>query len=268
MERFRFKRPEVLGDIRSEVFVRPETLLRHAAAPATLHKVAGICERLSEDDFTSTMIEAYRKGLDVFGESWEYVDLTSMLHSVAELGQPENYLEIGVRRGRSTCMVASASPSTNIFAFDLWQENYAANDNPGPEFVRAELQRMGHRGRVEFVSGDSHKTIPEFLAKHPDLSFDLITVDGDHSIEGAWDDLANVVARLRVGGVIVFDDIDNPYCPGLDGVWDRFMKANPELSGLVAANPLGLGVAFAIRMWPDQSLQKAEKKGVRSWLRR
>jgi hypothetical protein len=111
-----------------------------------------------------------------------------------------------------------------------------------------ELKRVGHAGRTEFISGDSHKTVPEYLSANPDLTFDLITVDGDHSIEGAWDDLSNVVSKLRVGGIIVFDDIDNPYCPGLLDVWERFMKEHPGLKGQVIGNPLGLGVAFAIRM--------------------
>lgn len=265
MQNFIFNKETVLGAIRSPVFIGTETLVRHAEKSETLKKVVSVCESLSEDEFTATMIEAYRKGISNFGDAWAYVDITSLLYAVAELGKPENYLEIGVRRGRSSCMVASASPETAIYGFDLWQEDYAKNENPGADFVEAELVRLGHKGRREFIGGDSHKTIPEYFAKHPDLTFDLITVDGDHSLEGAWDDLCNVVGKLRVGGVIVFDDIDNPYCPGLKEVWERFINEFPELSSQIVTNPLGLGVAVAIRMWAPGA-GNIQKKSKESWL--
>lgn len=263
MKNFLFNRPDVLGEIRTPVCIGPETIFRHAAKMATLEKVVSICQQLSSDSFTDTMLQAYIHGLSQFGDVWGYVDITSLLYAISELGQPENYLEIGVRRGRSSCMVAGASPSASIVGFDLWQENYASNDNPGPQFVREELKRVGHIGEVEFISGDSHQTVPEYLAANPDLTFDLITVDGDHSIEGAWDDLVNVVPRLRVGGIIVFDDIDNPYCPGLLGIWRRFMKENPVLKGQIVENPMGLGVAFAIRMYDSIESDKGNMKKSR-----
>lgn len=248
MNNFLFERESVLGSLRSPVFVRPNSLAHRAGMRDTLEKVIAVCDVLGGDDFTATMSEAYRLGLEKFGESWGYVDITSLLYAVAELGKPKNYLEIGVRRGRSACMVAAASPETSIFGFDMWQENYANNDNPGARLVAAELAKVGHKGDCQFVDGDSHKTVPEFFVQNPDIKFDLITVDGDHSLTGAWDDLVTVVSRLSVGGVIVFDDIDNPYCPGLLGVWDRFMAAFPELCGQTIPNPLGLGVSFAIRL--------------------
>lgn len=264
MRNFLFDYPEVLGEARSPVCVGLDTIARCAVKKSTLESVIGVCERLTNDSFTQTMTEAYRWGLSRFGEDWAYADITSLLYAVAELGKPENYLEIGVRRGRSSCMVAAASPDTTIYGFDLWQENYANNENPGPGFVLEELKSIGHKGRVEFISGDSHKTVPEFLTKNLELTFDLITVDGDHSIDGAWDDLSNVAPRLRLGGVLVFDDIDNPYCLGLLDVWERFMKANPELNGRVINNPLGLGVAFAIRMRNPFSREMAGVKKSKS----
>ena len=254
MNNFLFQREGVLGALRSPVFLSPCTIANHAKSKSTLDNVIGVCDRLSSDEFTLTMTAAYRSGVARFGALWGYADISTLLYAVASVGQPENYLEIGVRRGRSACMVAAASPATAIYGFDMWQENYANNDNPGAAFVAGELDKVGHTGQRHFVDGDSHVTIPEFFAANPQLTFDLITVDGDHTLEGAWDDLVNTVARLRVGGVIVFDDIDNPYCPGLLGVWERLLREFPSLAGQTVTNPLGLGVSFALRLFPGNAV--------------
>lgn len=250
MNNFIFDRRSSIGANYSPVIVSPDVIANHAKSRRVIERVVSVAETLAPDQFSDAMVEIYREGLSRYGDAWGFADLPNLLFAIAELGQPTDYLEIGTRRGRSTCMVATASKHTNIFCADMWQENYANNENPGPDHVREQLKHVGHAGAVNFISGDSHIEIPKFFAMHPDLDFDLITVDGDHSVEGAWDDLINVIEKLRVGGVIVFDDIDNPYCPGLLGVWERFIKSNAGLKGCVIENSIGLGVAFAIRTAP------------------
>lgn len=247
MKRFLLDPSKVAGDLYSRVIVTPETIARRASSGRTLRRVLELAQKLSDDSYTKYVAEFYAKGLEVAGDDWGFMDIVSVLHAVAEMGQPENYLEIGVRRGRSACMVAAASPATDLYAFDLWQSGYANNENPGPEFVRQELLKFGFTGKAMFVNGDSHKTIPEFFDANPALKFDLITVDGDHSIEGARDDLQNVAARLRVGGLLIFDDTNNPYCPGLDKVWQEFLQTDSGLHGF-SYNQLGTGISFALRV--------------------
>jgi len=260
MRNFLIREPQNIGREYSPIFVHPTSLAKFASRATVIQSVIEILKKLSTDAFTEGMIETYNQGISLLGDDWGYVDITNSLYAISKLGQPENYLEIGVRRGRSVCIVAAASPSVNIYGFDLWQEGYAGNDNPGPSFVKDELKKLGYNGKAEFISGDSHVTVPKFLKENPDLTFDLITVDGDHSLVGALDDLKNVIDRLRVGGVLIFDDIDNPYCPGLDGVWDRFMKVHPSLEGYIIPNPIGLGVAIGIRKrTPSFDIEKKKK---------
>ncbi|MBD2187098.1 class I SAM-dependent methyltransferase [Pseudanabaena mucicola] len=260
MKNFLVKNPEKIGGEYSPILLQPVSLAKFASRINVIQEVIEILEKLSEDTFTQGMIETYRQGINLLGDDWEYLDITNSLYGISKLGQPENYLEIGVRRGRSVCIVGAASPNVNIYGFDLWQEGYGGNDNPGSDFVKTELSRLGHRGKTEFISGDSHVTVPQFLKNNPNLTFDLITVDGDHSLTGALDDLTNVVDRLRVGGVIVFDDIDNPYCPGLDNVWQKFLKMYPSLEGCIFRNPIGLGVALGIRKRPPSFDLEGQKK--------
>ncbi|MHB1340733.1 MAG: class I SAM-dependent methyltransferase [Coriobacteriia bacterium] len=211
------------------------------------------------------------------------LDLRLVIGWLSEMIQPKVYLEIGVRRGFSMSAVVSRCPNVEVFGFDMWVKQYAGVGNPGPALVRRELRRVGHRGNLVLIGGDSHQTLPKFFgdlpysiwdrllrrAYHaPDLGFDLILVDGDHSIEGAYADLKQVIGHLRVGGVLVFDDItpnlaqltvadlrafhrelgpDPHNRGGLHGVWRAIQREYPNFKYFEFAED-SPGVAFAIRI--------------------
>jgi len=205
-----------------------------------------VLDRLNEDAYLTFVRGFYRAGLAKYGDAWQYADINTALLGLAQTLQPQHYLEIGVRRGRSLAMVASRSPSCRIVACDMFIENYAGMDNPGPEFVRSELQRFGFSGPLDFVVGDSSVVLQPYLDRHPDLFFDLITVDGDHSAKGAETDLMTVMPRLKIGGALVFDDVSNPSHPELLRIWRDTVVARPEFSTFTFTE-IGFGVGVGIR---------------------
>jgi predicted O-methyltransferase YrrM len=230
----------------------PPTLLpisevgRYAASNDCLQKSLTIIDYLEQDKYTLFVKEYCNEGMARYGEEWYYADITTAIYSAAKFINPVNYLEIGVRRGRSLAMVAASNPKCNIVAADTWPEFYANIPNPGPDFVIKEMSKIGYHGQIDFVNGDSHKTIPEYFSNHPDMFFDLITVDGDHSEEGAKQDLLTVLPRLKVGGIIVFDDISHPLLPHLREVWNQIVASDFHFSTW-EYDELGFGVAIAIR---------------------
>jgi predicted O-methyltransferase YrrM len=137
--------------------------------------------------------------------------------------RPASYLEIGVRRGFTMAMVVSRVPRVRAFGIDMWKEAYAGSENPGPSFVASEIAKFGPERAPTFLSGNSHDVLPVFLGtasgglirarklraarKARPEAFELILVDGDHSLLGAYADLAATLPRLAVGGVLVFDDV-------------------------------------------------------------
>jgi predicted O-methyltransferase YrrM len=152
------------------------------------------------------------------------VETRSVIAFLARELKPQTYLEVGVRRGFSMGMVISRALKVDVFGFDLWLQNYAGIANPGIDFVRNEMERLGHKGRLQLITGNSHETLPSFFRKEaapPDLAashegrdvpdrpevFDLITIDGDHSLTGAYQDLVDTMPHCAIGGAIVFDDI-------------------------------------------------------------
>ena len=201
---------------------------------------------LEPDAYLRFLIRYYEEGLRRFGAAWGYADIVTVLLGLSRALRPSSYLEIGVRRGRSACAVASAAPNCAMVLMDVWVKGYAGMDNPGPDLVRAELRKVGHRGAAEFVDGDSHKTLPAYFAAHPDAAFDIITVDGDHANLGAAQDLADVLPRLKIGGAIVFDDTAHPKHPGLYDVWRRMVEEDRRFSTFNYVSA-GFGVGFALR---------------------
>lgn len=223
-----------------------ETVTHHLYARDYLSAAADLLGRLSPDAYTGYLQDFLAAGRERLGADWRYADIVTVLMCLTDLLQPRQYLEVGVRRGRSVCAVASRVPDCNLHLFDIWQANYAGMENPGPDHVRAELARFGHRGHASFTDGDSHQTLPAYFAANPDLTFDLITVDGDHSLQGAAQDLVDVLPRLNIGGAVVFDDICHPAHPELWSLWTGMVADDPRFSA-ASLRDAGYGVGFAIR---------------------
>ena len=53
------------------------------------------------------MTEFYEKGLRLYGDKWVYADINTALIGLSKIMDIQNYMEIGVRRGRSLCMLGS-----------------------------------------------------------------------------------------------------------------------------------------------------------------
>lgn len=234
------------GAFYGNVILSPLTIAKAAGSSRVWQEILAFHTQLASDEYTRYLDGFYRTSIERFGADWVYYDIVNVVYTAAKLIQPKRYLEIGVRRGRTLCSAVRACPTTDVYACDMWIADYAGMENPGEGFVRQELTTHGHRGQVRFFNGDSHRLLPELLQAEPELTFDLITVDGDHSVEGAYADLQTVLPRLNPGGVIVFDDVAHPDHPFLRTVWQRILQEHDELAPFLY-DELGYGVAFAIR---------------------
>lgn len=228
--------------------IGPTTLARDCLNEGSIQGALEVMEQLEPDLYLSFVKDYYRKGLEQYGSRWSYADINTVLYGICRNLKVESYLEIGVRRGRSLAMVASQVPHCKVVGFDMWIENYAGLDNPGKKHVLKELKKVGYDGDVTFIDGDSKSTVPRYFRENPDMYFDLITVDGDHSLGGAKCDLENVMPRLKVGGVLVFDDICSQEHPYLGKLWKKSVEDNPRYMSY-SFSEVGLGVGFAIRKY-------------------
>jgi hypothetical protein len=72
---------------------------------------------------------------------------------------------------------------------------------------------LGHIDKVHLVKGDAAKTIPEFIATHPHLLVSLLFLDFD-LYEPTCTAIDHFYPRIPKGGIIAFDELDNPLWPG------------------------------------------------------
>lgn len=239
--------PKIGGENPWNPFLPPTagTLGAAATSEEAATFVMGLLAKLTPSDDYAMEAFHYRWSLAKFGHYWRYADLSTALWAAASLVPPTNYLEIGVNRGRGAAIVGAVCPAVSIYGFDLWVPHYQGQPNPGPDFVRAELKAVGHEGEAVLVSGESQRTLPAFLREQPALFFDLVTVDGDKSIAGFARDMAGALPRLKLGGVLVVDDL--AAVPALRRVWRRVIERDARFTSWEFADA-GYGVAIAIRV--------------------
>jgi predicted O-methyltransferase YrrM len=230
------------------VIIGAETIGARALEPDLLDKARTVLEQLQADDYLEYLHAFVDKGREVAHDAWRYADVVTVLAAATELIEPEAYLEIGVRQGRSMAVVGAGAPTCAILGIDMWVPQYAGIANPGPQLVRRQLERVGFRGDLELLSGNSHDLLPRLWEEDSELTFDLITVDGDHTPRGASRDLRDVLPRLRIGGAVIFDDIAHPLHRHLRDVWHRRISLDSRYSSW-EFDDLGYGVAVAVRRW-------------------
>lgn len=163
--------------------------------------------------------------------------LWNALHSIATQKPIDAYLEIGVRYGDSLVSVLNQRFPNRLTLCDTWGGEYGGEQFGGPTHIEELLARMEYHHPVTFLNGNSHdllKTVKE--------QFDLITVDGDHSAEGAREDLEDCWKLLTPGGLLLFDDLSHPSHPELLGVFRAFAQSVDGLVLLEDMTPMGVGV--------------------------
>ena len=133
--------------------------------------------------------------------------LHKTLKKLAEKYKPKSYLEIGVRDGDSLKAVLNGYRPRRVYLCDTWGEFHGGTNRGSDMHIRKLIGEFPNTQKTVwvFLNGDSHKKIPE-LNKH--IRFSLITVDGDHTYNGALTDLRNCWRVLKdIGGILVFDDV-------------------------------------------------------------
>lgn len=72
---------------------------------------------------------------------------------------------------------------------------------------------LNNKKKIELIKGDANKTIPLYLKKNPELLVSLLFLDFD-IYEPTKVALDHFLPRMSKGGIIAFDQLNNPDWPG------------------------------------------------------
>jgi|SaaInlStandDraft_6_1057023.scaffolds.fasta_scaffold30083_3 predicted O-methyltransferase YrrM len=119
----------------------------------------------------------------------------------------KNVMEIGFNSGFSTLLMLISNPYIQISCFDLGEHKYTI---PCYEKLK---ETFGDR--INITLGDSIKTLQDV-----NNIYDLIHIDGGHSIEVANRDIINSYRLSKQGTILIMDDYD---FPNLHNIWDSYI---------------------------------------------
>ncbi|CQR24706.1 O-methyltransferase [Streptococcus varani] len=155
--------------------------------------------------------------------------------------QPENILEIGTAIGFSALLMAENSPHSKISTIERNDEMLS--------FARKNLAQFDSRQQIELLEGDALEVLPQL----PDNHFDFVFMDSAKSKYIVF--LPEVLKKLKVGGLIILDDIfqggdvardimevrrgQRTIYRGLQGLFDATLD-NPDLTASLVSMSDGL----------------------------
>jgi len=124
--------------------------------------------------------------------------------------RPIKYLEIGAFYGANLLSVANtygAHKDTKLYCVDPWLDynEYPEYKGQQPHIYDSflgNIERSGQKEKIVIRRGYSNTEVPKF----DDDFFDMIYIDGNHEPEYVLEDAVLCFRKLKVGGIMIFDD--------------------------------------------------------------
>ena len=162
--------------------------------------------------------------------------------------KPKNFLEIGVFHGvtsRNVCDLLNGIhgddfkfTGIDLFDVNILKEDYSPNpkfSNPLKNFYYNYIIRLNpyslesvqkllrkYKNNVNIIKGNSHKILKEITLDN----FDYVFLDGGHSYETVIGDLKCLKKVVENNAVILCDDYDLNYAPGVKKAVDEYVLLN------------------------------------------
>jgi predicted O-methyltransferase YrrM len=127
-----------------------------------------------------------------------------------DYNKPINYLEIGTFYGGNLLSVANTygqHKDSKLYCIDPWEDyndypEYKEKQDSIYETFIGNVERSGVKDKITINRGYSNTE----LLKFDNEFFDIIYIDGNHEPEYVLEDGILSFRKLKVGGIMIFDD--------------------------------------------------------------
>ncbi len=151
------------------------------------------------------------------GDEWfiDHHDTYGWYRAIGAAKEPKRILELGVRYGYALIAMARGAMNDDLHAMPVLT-------GVDSEFDGIESNTIAHRNIIHCVcyghgAGCPHKILKldtqilDPLSLVDRAPFDIIHVDGNHSVDGVQKELAIADALIAKDGWILVDDVDTPH---------------------------------------------------------
>lgn len=165
------------------------------------------------------------------------IDVANLYYSFTKMVRPLLVVEIGCFIGFSTLHFAQAlreqgfGKIISIDAFD-WDVETVKGEQNRQEVAEFYRTKSNMEDIITYIKGYSGQVYAD-IAKDIEKQIDLLYIDGDHSVKGAFEDFNTYYDDVRVGGYLILHDIFPSMC-GVNG--PRVLIDTLKKSGNVPKN--------------------------------
>lgn len=131
----------------------------------------------------------------------------------------KSVMQIGFNSGISAEAYLTTEGVEEVLSLDIATHTYLSYANL--------LIQSKYPGRHLLIAGDSRETVPTFHSMFPDKKYDYIFIDGDHTFDGAYNDIKNCEGLAKPGTILVLDDVCPHKGSGI-GVYKAMLKCIAE----------------------------------------
>ena len=208
-------------------------------------------EKLNDQRFKLMRSEVHKLGcaaISYFGDQFAFEggywlqqnpdEFTALILFLQDHRPHHSYLEIGVAAGGTALTLYQLVGFDNVFLID---------DGKHPQCIHQKELLDQIPGYKMFV-GDSHSALARqwMIDNVHDLS--IVFIDGDHSVEGVYQDVKLALQFSRPGTIITFHDMVIS-TTGVKKVWNECIHEGlfaPLAIYIGKKKPMGIGIASVI----------------------
>jgi hypothetical protein len=163
----------------------------------------------------------------------EFYDEYRAKYGIARMVQPKSILEVGVRFGYGARSFLYAAPEASYMGLDFDEPSWGPYKGVPRDWAELQLRRTYPLNHIKTMHADTqHGPLPPLAAA------DLVHIDGDHSYQGALNDITNFWPLTR--RVMVVDDFAE--IPDVRRATVAFAAGHPDVILLSTASMRGSAV--------------------------